>query len=173
MNSIKSKLGALIVTAFAVAIAGCAPATIKDITREHRSAYHLSKADAAAVLSAVSVHSKPYTGRIWKVGSVSETGFDYGEIVTIEHSRRLVSTSIVGSSATSTYEIRYHTEWRQYGTVSFTEITRIEQVITWANSMVSLYGKDGFILKILVLKYSQTPVDKVLSALLVLCPNVQ
>lgn len=170
MNSIRNKLGVLIIIAFAIAITGCAE--IISITRKNHSVDHQSKAEAAKELPGRIVYfldERQEPAVVLTIGPVSETGFAYGNMVKIEDSRRVVS-----SSKTETkYEVIFHNEWRQYGTMSFAEITKIEQRTYFIGyPIIDLYGKAGRIC-IMQKGFRKEKYDRIVSALLLLCPNVK
>lgn len=175
MNSIRNKLGVLIIIAFAVVITGCAEIT--SITRETHRVDHQSKVEAAKELPGRRVYfldEREERSALLYIGPVSETGFDYGEWINIEDSRRVVGQEKWGNRTETKYEVRSHNVWKQYGTMSFAEITKIEQrKYSISNPIIDLYGKDGRLVCIIQTGFRRDKDDRVVSALLLLSPNVK
>ena len=169
MNSKRNKPGALIVTAFVLAIGGCAVPTT-DVTHEYRASHlsefdDLTKADAAEALTGLAVSAIPWEpiGSRWQIHSANETSFDIYTLV--EGSPMVVSGTLLIPKK------EYH-GGRFHSRVLFAEVTRIELYSSDTSDygVVGLYTKRGRIGGISV---TGELIGKVPAALLVLCPNVK
>jgi hypothetical protein len=111
--------------------------------------------------------------RVWTINSICESRFEsrfeYGENVKVRDSRKLKNIDADLYKTTYTYSDRYHMEWRHIGAVLFADIIKISLTTDFHGGYISLYGKNGLIIRILCGNKPEI-YNKQLSALIELCP---
>jgi hypothetical protein len=171
MNCIMNTLMALI--GFAL----CSGCTTTEITRDYHGGYPdtatmasvVTKTAAVDALQHIRLFQCSQSGAFDPISSelpvdkITESGISYGTWGTVVDRREFITTKLT--------RVYYHEGWQYHKDISFLNITRIVLVTDFTGGTIHLYGKYGNF----AIPCGNKPeiYDRMLSALLVLCPSVK
>jgi hypothetical protein len=173
MIKLRQILAAIVGMVVMIALAGCA--TTQAIHRTDVEVTHacphdakLTSAEALQILDGLPIYLG-FNSTSYNIRKVDTIGFSYGSTQTVSD-----RTEHSGSSI-KTY---YHYEWIAYERVSFADIKRIKlETDSVGGGDILLYGKKSLINLVgqtkIICGNKPEKYNEILSALLVLCPNVK
>lgn len=154
-----SLVALLVTTGGCLRLMGFPDEKATNINRQWHSspAYSLSKEDARNALMGRRVRASAAVG-LCTVDSVSGSALTYERQV-----------EVTDSASWTGMERKWHYENRRAGTLNFADVTKIDLVADY--NLIKLYGSDGR--QLLTITDETGEDNRLLSALLVLCPNVR